>query len=161
MAHSKIDPPPPSASGKFAQKADATVVALPRSAKSPYTIADDVTESADPMESYAKDYVDQKFETERAKTDARFAEVLTEIRLLRLSSITKWQFFGGLGTAVATILGVLLAVLAFAGDRFDAGINMSDDLTRIQAEQAERDAAQDARLDQILSAIEALRQVEP
>ena len=113
------------------------------------------------MESYAKDYVDQKLETERLRTDSRLAEVLTEIKLLRLSTITKWQFFGGLGTAVATILGVLLAVLAFAGDRFDAGINMSDDLTRIQSEQVERDAAQDARLEQILSAIEALRQAQP
>lgn len=116
------------------------------------------------MESYAKDYVDQKFETERVKTDSRFIEVLSEIRVLREetkslreASLTRTQLWG----AVATILGVLLAVLAFAGDRFDAGINVSDDLRRIQTEQAERDASQDARLGQILSAIEGLRADQP
>lgn len=90
-------------------------------------------------------------------TDSRLNEVLHEIKLLRQSSITKWQFLGGLGTAVATILGVLLAVLAFAGDRFDAGINVSHDLRRIQSDQAERDALQDNRLNEILSAIEAIK----
>ena len=115
----------------------------------------------EPMENYAKDYVDQKFETERAKTDARFVEVLSEIRLLKQASLSKGQFWAGVATTVASILGVLLAVLALAGDRFDAGINMSDDIMRSQSEQLERDAAQDARLDQILTAIETLRQVQP
>lgn len=112
---------------------------------------------SDPVESYAKDYVDQKIENERLKTDSRFDQVLYEISLLRQASLPKGQFWAGIATSVATILGVLLSVLAFAGDRFDAGVSLTGDISAIEARQSERDTAQDARLNDILGAIEGLR----
>ena len=75
-------------------------------------------------------YVDAKTDATRAQNDARFAEVLTSISTLS-------DKIGGLPSArsnIATVVGTgfaiflgLVAVLAFAGDRFDGGMAASTD----------------------------------
>lgn len=102
------------------------------------------------MEPASKEYVDLKAEVVAAQNNARFAEVLAEIKGLRSDIATKpssWQVWG----AALTGFGAILAVLAFAGDRFDGGISLADQ----RQEQIQRDTAQDAiikRLDALLAA---------
>lgn len=123
------------------------------------------------VETTAKDYVDARLDAERARTetqfahvearfsqiDAKFAEVLSGIELLKATSITRPQLWGAAGTIIAAVLGVMLAALSFAGDRFDGGIAASGMIREVQEAQEARDAAQDEKLGQILEAIQSLR----
>ena len=105
-----------------------------------------------------KDYIDRSMDTVRAQNDARFAEVLGEIkdigqRLQHIENIqlTARQLWGAVLTGAATVLGVMLAALAFGSDRFDGGVGLADQ----RLEQMQRDADQDAiirRLDALLAA---------
>ena len=121
-------------------------------------VADSKVE-ADPMQSYAKDYVDQKLETERARTDTRFAELSGKIDTMsamiegRLRGIpSRWEMWLGLLGVVVAVVGMVFTGLSYSGGRFDAGIGLADQ----RQEQLQRDEAQDERLDQILRAIEGL-----
>ena len=69
-----------------------------------------------------KRYVDAKTEGTRAQNDARFAEVLTKIDTL--PKPMTWQ---QCAAVIASALGIMLAILAFAGDRFDGGMSVSTD----------------------------------
>lgn len=75
-----------------------------------------------------KDYVDAQTQATRSQNDARFAEVISELRTLdsKLSHLpsvlTVWA---AVFTGVASILGVVLGVLAFGGDRFDGGVQVA------------------------------------
>lgn len=105
-----------------------------------------------PMEPASREYVDLKTALVSAQNDARFSEVLSEIKGLRQDISGKpstWQMVGAIFAGAATILGVILAVLAYGGDRFDGGVGIADQ----RQEQSERDADQDAvirRLDALL-----------
>ncbi|SET75753.1 hypothetical protein [Paracoccus homiensis] len=104
-----------------------------------------------------KDYIDRSMETVRAQNDARFAEVLGEIRgigqrlqHIESSQLSARQLWGAVLTGAATVLGVMLAALAFGSDRFDGGVGMADQ----RLEQMQRDAEQDAiikRLDALIA----------
>lgn len=74
-----------------------------------------------------KDYVDKADEAVETRLGAKLEKLSTKQ--------TVWA-------AVATILGVLLAVLAFGGDRFDAGLSLAAQ----QQVQAARDNEQDRAL---------------
>lgn len=75
-----------------------------------------------------KDYVDAQSQATRAQNDARFAEVLSEIRSLdaKISNLpTRWTIWG---TAISTTLtllfslaGLVYAIISYGGDRFDSG----------------------------------------
>lgn len=101
-----------------------------------------------------KDYIDRSMDAVRAQNDARFAEVLSEIRDIRgliSSKPSTWQLVATVFAGAATILGVALAALSYGGDRFDGGVNLADQ----RQEQIQRDAEQDAiirRLDALLAA---------
>lgn len=102
------------------------------------------------------DTVDAKIAAAEARTDTKFAELRADLK----DFATKGTVWGAMGTAVALIL----AAVAFAGDRFDAGVGMSDKI----AEQAERDAKQDravtdmnSKLDRIIAGQEARRAPVP
>lgn len=95
-------------------------------------------------------YIDAKSDAVRAQNDARFAEVLTELRLIRETSVTRKEMWSATGTGVAVVLGTLLAALAFAGDRFDAGITLSPALQEARNEQATVDGKQDEKLDLVI-----------
>lgn len=99
-------------------------------------------------------YIDRSMDAVRAQNDARFAEVLSEIRDIRgliSSKPSTWQLVATVFAGAATILGVALAALSYGGDRFDGGVGVADQ----RYEQIQRDAEQDAiikRLDALLSA---------
>lgn len=84
-----------------------------------------------------KDYVD-------AKTEATEARLLSKLEQLSTKS-TIWG-------AVATGTAIILAVLAFAGDRFDAGMSTADQ----RAMQIERDDKQEAAVRSINDKLDKL-----
>lgn len=81
-----------------------------------------------------KDYVDKSDEVVETRLNARIDKIATK---------------GTVWGAAATVLGIVLAVLAFGGDRFDAGTSLSS-LSSVMSEQNKRDDAQDRKLDEIL-----------
>lgn len=78
-----------------------------------------------------KDYVD-------ARTDA----VESRINLKLSGLATKGSVWGAAGT----VLGIILAVLAFGSDRFNGGLSVSLVVAEAQKAQAETDKKQDAQL---------------
>lgn len=88
------------------------------------------------------DIVDSKIAASEARTDTKFAELRSDLQRFA----TKQTVWG----AVGTLGGLLLAVAAFAGDRFDAGISTSGAIASVTAEQRKRDEAQDRKFDEIL-----------
>lgn len=76
----------------------------------------------------------------RAQNDARFAEVLS-----RLDRMPSSGFM--IGTAASTVLGIvgiILAILAFGGDRFSGGVQLSS-VSVQQAEDAKRVAGENTK----------------
>lgn len=92
------------------------------------------------------DAVDAKIAASEARTDTKFAELRGDLGKFA----TTGAVWAAAGTAIATILGVLLAVMAFGGDRFDAGMSAGGAVAPIVEQQKARDAAQDEKLDEIL-----------
>ena len=88
------------------------------------------------------DTVDSKIAAAEARTDTKFAELRGDLQRFA----TKGSVWGAAGSIVA----ILLAVLAFAGDRFDAGVSASSVVDGITAAQRARDAEQDKKFDEIL-----------
>lgn len=76
-----------------------------------------------------KEYVDARTDAVRAENNARFSQVISRLDNLP----TKWTT---IGVGASVLLGVI-AVLAFAGDRFDGGIAASS-ISVQQAVEAQR-----------------------
>lgn len=102
------------------------------------------------MDSITKAYIDANDETTRAQNDARFTEVITGIDKLsaKIEGLPSKnsQTVTILGAAGALFLGVL-AVLAFAGDRFDGGMSASTDAAVSQLVISEMDEKIDKLID--------------
>lgn len=79
-----------------------------------------------------KDYVD-------ARDDA------IETRLS--GKLDKLPTKGTVWGAVATGIGLLAALLAYGGDRFDGGVSVSPTIAKLQTQQEIRDKEQDAKLE--------------
>jgi len=79
-----------------------------------------------------KDYVDARDEAVETRLNSRFDNLPTK---------------GTIWTAVATAAGILAALMAYGGDRFDGGVSVSPTISKLQVEQAARDKEQDAKLD--------------
>lgn len=75
------------------------------------------------VDAETKNYVDARTEATRAENDKRFSQILDKLDGLPSKNS---QTVTILGAAGALFLG-LLAVLAFAGDRFDGGMSASTD----------------------------------
>lgn len=101
----------------------------------------------------SKDYIDRSMDAVRAENDAQFAKVLAAIQ----SKPSTWQLVGAVFGAAFTVLGVVLAVLSYGGDRFDGGVSLSEQ----QQQQIERDKAQDDRLKAILDRLDAMTAAQP
>jgi hypothetical protein len=94
-----------------------------------------------------------------AKLSAQTATIITRLdqskpapTLFQISSIVGAAFLGS------------FAILAFASDRFDGGLAASAIKDQIALDQVKRDAAQDAKLDQIINAVQGLsagKKLEP
>lgn len=94
-----------------------------------------------------------------AKLSAQTATIITRLDQSKPAP-TLFQISSVVGAA---FLGVF-AILAFASDRFDGGLAASSIKDQIAAEQVKRDAAQDAKLDQIINAVQGLsvgKKLEP
>lgn len=77
------------------------------------------------------DMIDAKVAAAEARVDTKFEQLRGDLKDFATKA-TVWQ-------AAATIIAVVLAAIAFGGDRFDAGMGLADK----QAVQIERDAKQD------------------
>lgn len=86
-----------------------------------------------------KEYVDKADEAVESRLNAKLDKLPTMDAL-------RANIWG----AALTILGVLLAIAAFAADRFDGGMSAGGLMDRYTSAQRERDAAQDKKLDEIL-----------
>ena len=104
-----------------------------------------------------KDYVDAQDEKTRAQNDARFTDIMAELRGIRENSISWRGVWGAAIATTVTIAGVVLGALSLGGDRFDGGMAASGILDPIIAQQEARDAGQDDKLDRILTAVEQIR----
>lgn len=96
------------------------------------------------------DIIDAKIEAAEARIDTKFAELRGDLK----DFATKGTVWGAVATAIASILGVLLAVLAFGGDRFDGGLGLADQRqAQLQKDERQDEAANaiDAKLDLILA----------
>ena len=104
------------------------------------------------MDAETQRFLESKIETVKAQNDARFAEVIS--RLDALKDLPKfWPLVISGVVIVAGAIGLVFTVLSYASDRFDGGIAASGIVSTLQQEQQARDAAQDAKLDQILESV--------
>ena len=98
------------------------------------------------MEPASKEYVDLKLEAAMGRIEGKFDLLNQRMATLEARTPSWWSVLG----AVMIGVGVVLAALSYAGDRFDGGIGLADQ----RQEQLKRDAAQDAvisRLDALLA----------
>lgn len=92
------------------------------------------------MEPASKEYVDLKLEAAMGRIEGKLASMPSTAAMIATGF-----------TSAVGVIGILLAALAFGGDRFDGGVGLADQ----RQEQLQRDAAQDAilkRLDALLAA---------
>lgn len=71
--------------------------------------------------------VDAKIAAAEARTDTKFAEVLGELRSMRAETShlpTTGAMIATVIASTAAAVGVIVAVLAFGGDRFDGGVSV-------------------------------------
>lgn len=94
------------------------------------------------------DTVDSKIAAAEARTDTKFAELRGYLK----DFATARELRGTVWGAAATIIAVILAAIAFGGDRFDAGIGMAD----IRQAQLARDADQDRAVKSIEGKLDKL-----
>jgi len=95
------------------------------------------------VDAHTKDYVDGLTAATRAENDKRFSQILDKLDGLPSKNS---QTVTILGAAGALFLG-LLAVLAFAGDRFDGGMSASTDAAVSQSVISEMDEKIDKMID--------------
>ena len=86
-----------------------------------------------------KEYVDKADQVVETRLNAKLDKLATK----ESTSRAVWG-------AAATVLGILLAVAAFAGDRFDSGFGVRSAFDSVLADQRKRDETQDRKLDEIL-----------
>ena len=100
------------------------------------------------------DAVDAKIAAAEARTDTKFAELRADLRGLPNKAemhADASSLRNNVWGAALTALAITLAVVAFGGDRFDAGMGAGSAVAPIVEQQKARDAAQDKKLDEILS----------
>ena len=101
------------------------------------------------------DNVDAKIAAAEARVDTKFAELRGDLAKFA----TKETVWAAAGTVGGTILAVLLAVAAFGGDRFDAGMSSQSAVAALAQEQRNRDEAQDKKFDEILARLPVTKAV--
>ena len=95
------------------------------------------------------DATDAKIAAAEARTDTKFAELRRDMDAFATRG-TVWKGVASTIAAIVTAVGVVLAVMAFGGDRFDAGVGAGGALAPYAEQQRTRDAMQDRKLDEIL-----------
>ena len=100
------------------------------------------------------DAVDAKIAAAEARTDTKFAELRADLQGLPTRAdmqANATSLRNNVWGAALTALAITLAVIAFGGDRFDAGMGAGSAVAPVVEQQKARDAAQDRKLDEILS----------
>lgn len=93
--------------------------------------------------------VKAQIEAAEARTDTKFSELRRDMDAFATRG-TVWKGVASTIAAIVTAVGVILAVISFGGDRFDAGVSAGGALSPYAEQQRQRDAAQDKKLDEIL-----------
>lgn len=123
----------------------------------------------------AKDYVDARLEASGAKIESQISAVLAEIKIIRETVSTRSTVWGAALTIIVSVVGIVAAFLAFGGDRFDGGVQLTASSVEYAIgakQQAEQNAIQmkllfdaferrDAQIDQLIKALEAKPTVAP
>lgn len=102
------------------------------------------------MEPASKEYVDLKLDAVMTRIDGKFDLLNQRMGDLEKRTPSIGAIIATAFTSAVGIVGVLLAAMAFGGDRFDSGIGLADQ----RQDQIERDADQDAiirRLDALIA----------
>lgn len=97
--------------------------------------------------------LDAKIAAAEARTDTKLSElgrVLDKVATKSDIAASQAATRSSIWTSIGVALGLILAVLAFAANRFDAGITAGGALAPYAAKQQQRDAAQDKKFDEIL-----------
>ena len=111
------------------------------------------------VDSETKNYLDAKMDSVKAQNDARFSEVLS--RLDGLKDLPKfWPLVSAIAIASVTIIGICVAILSYASDRFDGGLGASALIDAITEGQAHRDEGQDEKLDKILGKLDSISKAQ-
>lgn len=113
------------------------------------------------------DLVDAKIAAAEARTDTKFAEVLGELKAMRsdMSHMpSTWAMVGTMGGFAVVVVTVILAVMAYGGDRFDGGVAFGqgsaeakvalDKVTSDNAAQTKQIEQLSGQLNQVLMAIQ-------
>lgn len=103
------------------------------------------TENDEMASAPTREEIDAKIGTAKAEVDTEFAKLRADLRHLP----TTGALIATVASGVVAVIGVLLAVMAFGGDRFDGGLAASGIVTRVQEEQRIVDARQDAQLQEM------------
>ena len=96
--------------------------------------------------------VEPSFDIMKAYVDSRNEAVESRLTQELAKHPTNTAFWGGIVAVIAavfTVLGILLAVIAFGGDRFDGGMSASTMMSANQKAQSETDTKQDTKLRQM------------
>lgn len=88
-----------------------------------------------------REYVDKADEAVELRLNAALGKLPTTATLLG---------------ALASAVGIILAILAFGADRFDGGVSASSVIDRVRNEQKITDTAQNAKLDMLDSKLDIL-----
>ena len=102
--------------------------------------------------------VDAKIAAAEARTDTKLSELGRALdKLATKDDVTTSQAStrASIWTAIGVSLGIILAVLAFAANRFDAGVSSGSALAPYASAQQQRDRDQDKKLDEILRRLPA------
>ena len=98
----------------------------------------------------AKDYVDISIEAVNSKSDAISAKIFADLDILKANTSTKSTVWGAALTGVVAILGIVAGFLAYGGDRFDGGVQLT--ASSIQyAIDAQKTAAENSKQIQALA----------
>ena len=108
------------------------------------------------MEDDVKTYVDAQDDKTRAQNDARFAEVLAELRIIGQTAASGRSVWSAALATIVAIAALFISVMAIEGDRF-ARDTIATVIQPVIAAQQKLDAEQDRKLDQILHVVEQIR----
>lgn len=92
-----------------------------------------------------KEYIDARDEAIESRLSERLGGLAT-------ASGVRNNIWG----AAAAVIGIILAMLAFAGDRFDGGVSASGIVSHVKDQQAVKDKAQDAKLNEMDDKLDVL-----
>lgn len=107
------------------------------------------------MDPVTQRHIDMSMQIVRAENDSKFSRL--EAKIDQIQTGATWQQNAGVMiSGIVVGLGLVFSILAYASDRFDSGVGAMGAINEALDSQRQVNAAQDARLDRILDAVEAL-----